>query len=90
MANARYRFEQADDRHAHLHHDRSHPVGIARLERRDWLLIGLIALFGMFGFTALMLYGMQLVSGVVGATIMSTTPAVTALGAILFLKEHPT
>lgn len=58
--------------------------------RRDWLLVALIALFGMFGFSALMLYGMKLVSGVTGAVVMSTTPAVTAAGAMLFLNDRPT
>ena len=58
--------------------------------RRDWLLVALIALFGMFGFSALMLYGMKMVSGVTGAVVMSTTPAVTAAGSMLFLKDRPT
>lgn len=60
------------------------------LSRRDWLIVSLIALFGMFGFSALMLYGMKLVSGVTGAVVMSTTPAVTATGSMLFLKDRPT
>lgn len=58
------------------------------LGRRDWLVVGLIALFGMFGFTVAMLYGMKLVSGVAGSIVMSTTPAITALGAFLFLGER--
>ncbi len=57
---------------------------------RDWGLIALIALFGMFGFSALMLYGMKMVSGVVGAAVMSTTPAITAAGAMLFMGDRPT
>jgi len=60
---------------------------IARLDRRDWLLTALIAFFGMFGFTVFMLAGMSLVSGVTGAVVMSTTPAVTAGVAILLLGE---
>jgi drug/metabolite transporter (DMT)-like permease len=36
-----------------------------------------------------MLYGMRLASGAIGATVMSMTPAITALAAILFLGEHP-
>jgi drug/metabolite transporter (DMT)-like permease len=63
---------------------------VRQLGRRDWLLIGLISLFGMFGFSALMLYGMRMVSGVVGAVVMSTAPAVTAAGAILFMGDAPT
>lgn len=63
---------------------------VRRLKRHDWLLIGLISLFGMFGFSALMLYGMRLVSGVAGAIVMSTTPAVTAIGSIVFLGDKVT
>ncbi|HSA82550.1 MAG TPA: DMT family transporter, partial [Geminicoccaceae bacterium] len=62
---------------------------VRHFERRDWLLVGLISLFGMFGFSALMLYGMRMVSGVVGAVVMSTAPAVTAAGAILFMRDAP-
>lgn len=61
---------------------------IAKLGRTDWLLTALIALFGMFGFTVFMLLGMSLVSGVVGAIVMSTTPAVTAAAAILLVGER--
>ena len=57
---------------------------------RDWLAIGAISLFGMFGFTAFMLFGMRMVTGVVGATVMSTTPAVTALASMIVLREKPT
>ncbi len=60
------------------------------LTKKDWLYTVLIALFGMFGFTTFMLYGMQMIPGTAGAIIMSTTPAVTALTAIVFLKESPT
>lgn len=61
---------------------------LRELSRRDWLGIGAIALFGIFGFTIAMFYGMSRVSGVVGSVVMSTTPAVTALGARLFLAER--
>lgn len=64
--------------------------GVRKLGRQDWILVGLIALFGMFGFSALMLYGMKLVSGVVGATVMSTAPAVTAAASMLFLGDRTT
>ena len=60
------------------------------LGRRDWALVGLIALFGMFGFSALMLYGMAMVAGVVGAIVMSTAPAVTAAASMLFMGDSPT
>ena len=67
-----------------------HRTQVASMSRRDWLLTALVALFGMVGFTALMLYGMRLVSGVVGAIVMSTTPAVTAGASMLFLGDRPT
>lgn len=63
---------------------------IPKLNRKDWLITGLIALFGMFGFTAFMLYGMKMVSGVVGAIVMSTTPAVTALASMTLMGDKPT
>jgi drug/metabolite transporter (DMT)-like permease len=67
---------------------RAQGLDLRALSRRDWIVVGLIALFGMVGFTVAMLYGMKLVSGVAGSIVMSTTPAVTALGAFLFLGER--
>lgn len=64
--------------------------GLRHLTRRDWLLVALIAIFGMFGFSVFMLYGMQLVPGTVGAVVMSTTPAVTAAAAMLLMGESAT
>ena len=54
-----------------------------------WLLTKRFArakrsLFGMVGFTAAMLFGMRLTTGVIGSTIMSATPAVTAAAAVVF------
>ncbi|MGD1877627.1 MAG: DMT family transporter [Kiloniellaceae bacterium] len=60
---------------------------VRTLSRRDWLLTGLIAIFGMFGFSVFMLMGMSLVPGVTGAVVMATTPAVTAAAAILLVGE---
>ena len=60
---------------------------IKLIDRADWLRIFAIAVFGMFGFSVLMLYGMQSAPGAVGATIMGMTPAVTALAAIMFTGE---
>lgn len=57
------------------------------LSRRDWLIVAGVALIGNIGFSLFMLAGMQMVSGVAGAVIMSLTPAVTAIAAVLFLKE---
>jgi drug/metabolite transporter (DMT)-like permease len=57
--------------------------------RDRWLLLG-IAVFGVLGFTAFMLYGMKLVSGVTGSVVMSTTPAVTATLSVILFKEEVT
>lgn len=57
--------------------------------RDRWLLFG-IAVFGVLGFTAFMLYGMKLVSGVTGSIVMSSTPAATAVLSIVFFKDTVT
>lgn len=56
-----------------------------KAKRADIAVIAAIAAFGMVGFTATMLFGMRMTTGVIGSTIMSATPAVTALAAVLFL-----
>lgn len=58
---------------------------VAKISRRDWLYLGLIALFGMVGFTVFLIYGMKMVSGVAGSIIMSFTPALTAVAAFTFM-----
>lgn len=64
-------------------------LGVLRdLPRRDWIAVAAIAVIGMFGFTTLLLFGMRLVPGVVGAIVMSTAPAVTATGSVLFLGDR--
>ena len=63
-------------------------ASLRRLSRRDWVLVGAIAIAGMFGFSVLMLYGMQRVPGVVGAMIMSTAPAVTAVASVIFFRDR--
>lgn len=57
--------------------------------RDGWLLFA-IALFGVLGFTAFMLYGMKMVTGVTGSVVMSATPAVTAVLSIVFFKDEVT
>jgi drug/metabolite transporter (DMT)-like permease len=56
----------------------------AHLQRSDWWVILAISAFGMVGFTTTMLFGMRLTSGVIGSTIMSATPAITAGAAVVF------
>jgi drug/metabolite transporter (DMT)-like permease len=65
-------------------------AALRAMGRPDWLRTAAIALVGMCAFTVLMLYGMRLVSGVVGAIVMSTTPALTAVCAVLLLGERAT
>jgi drug/metabolite transporter (DMT)-like permease len=59
-----------------------------RLPRRDWALLFGIAAIGTFGFSVLMLLGMQRAPGAAAAVVMATTPAVTAVGAVIFLGDH--
>lgn len=58
-----------------------------QLTAREWRFVALVALFGNVAFSLLMLGGMRLVPGVVGSVVMSTTPMVTALASVYFLKE---
>ena len=57
----------------------------AKATKTDWLVILAISAFGMVGFTATMLFGMRFTTGVIGSTIMSASPAVTAVAAVVFL-----
>lgn len=61
---------------------------LGRLDRREWVFIAAIALFGMFGFSILLTLGMRMVTGVIGSVVMATTPAVTTAAAVLFLGER--
>lgn len=63
---------------------------IPRIGGRDRLLLGGIAVVGTFGFTLLLFYGMRQAPGAVGAVVMATTPAVTAIGAVVFLHDRIT
>ena len=58
---------------------------VAKIERRDWGYLCLVALFGMVGFTVFLIYGMKMISGVAGSIIMSFTPALTAMAAFVFM-----
>lgn len=49
-----------------------------------------IGVVGTFAFTAFMLIGMREAPGAVGAVVMATTPAVTAIASVLFLGDHLT
>ena len=58
------------------------------LDRRDWLVLAGIAVGGMFLFSMFMLSGMRSIPGAVGGVVMATTPAVTAAGSVLFLRDR--
>ncbi|WP_345813601.1 DMT family transporter [Paraburkholderia sp. PREW-6R] len=62
---------------------------LRRVKRDEWINLFLQALFGTFGFTLLMLNGVQRTSAVAAGVITSTIPAVVALFAWLMLKERP-
>ena len=64
--------------------------GMPRLGGRDWVLLAGIAVIGTFGFTLLLFYGMRHAPGAAGAIVMASTPAVTAIGAVLFLHDQLT
>lgn len=60
------------------------------LDRGDWFRAMVLAVVGMFGFTVLLAMGMARLPGVSGSVIMGTTPAVTAVAAIVVLGEPQT
>lgn len=60
---------------------------VAKITRRDWAYLSLISMFGMVGFTLLLIYGMKFISGVAGSIIMSFTPALTAMAAYFFMRS---
>lgn len=55
--------------------------------KKNWLRLVGVSLIGIVGFTVFLLLGMKEVSGVIGSIIMSTTPAITAVGAVLFFGD---
>lgn len=59
----------------------------SKLKKNDYLVLFGIATVGVIGFTAALIFGMRHISGVAGSIIMSTTPAVTALGSFLFFHD---
>lgn len=57
--------------------------------RKNAILIGLQALFGMVGFRVCLFYGMRHISAAAGGIILGSTPAVLALLSYAFLGERP-
>ena len=62
---------------------------LRRLTRRDILFMVLQALFGIVLFRLLTLLGLRLTSAVDAGIILSTTPGVMTLSAIILLRERP-
>ncbi len=62
--------------------------GIPSISMRDLWILFLQALFGVFFFNILMLYGLTITTAIEGGIITSTLPAVTAGLAFLFFKEQ--
>ncbi len=67
---------------------RRHGTRWPRLDVGDRWRVAAIAAVGTVGFTLLLFYGLRIVPGAVGAVVMATTPAITALGAVLFLHDR--
>lgn len=61
---------------------------LREIPRAQWPRIVAIALFGMVLFSVFLLYGMKEISGAVGGIVMATTPAITAAGSVLFLRDR--
>lgn len=58
-----------------------------KLNNKEWLLLFLQSLFGVFLFSIFMLYGVRYTSAISAGIITSTTPACIALIAFFFLRE---
>lgn len=58
-----------------------------RLKTRDWKMLLLQAVFGIFLFRSFLLAGLHLTSPVEAGVLTGATPAITALLALLLLKE---
>jgi drug/metabolite transporter (DMT)-like permease len=61
---------------------------IRKIGKTEITALALITIFGMVGFSVLLLYGMSMTTGTAASVIMAMTPAMTAIGAWLFFKER--
>lgn len=61
-----------------------------KIPKKDWLLLFLQALTGIFAFRICVILGLRLTSAIEGGIIMSTTPVIMALFSYVFLKESLT
>jgi len=63
---------------------------VKRLGGRDFVFLGVQALFGIFLFRLFLLNGLTLTSSAEAGILTSAAPAMTAVMAVFFLKERPT
>ena len=63
---------------------------LAKLNAKQWLEIVLLSLFGVVGFTTLMLIGIQYTSAINAGIISSSLPAMIALLSLVVLREYIT
>ena len=61
---------------------------LRNISKGSWLYILGIGGIGLVAFSIFLLTGMKLVNGVVGAMVMSLSPAAVALGAAWFMRDH--
>lgn len=67
---------------------RDEESALPSLSGADWARMGGIVVAGMFLFSIFMLYGMKETTGAIGGIVMATTPAITAAGSIVFLRDR--
>jgi drug/metabolite transporter (DMT)-like permease len=60
---------------------------LKKLSKKDWWMIAGIGGIGLVLFSIFLLSGMKMVNGVVGAVVMSMSPAAMAVGANLFMPD---
>lgn len=61
---------------------------IKRLSGRQWLILCVQALFGVFLFRICLTFGLHYTSAAEAGIITGSTPAITALFTFMFLREH--
>ena len=65
-------------------------LSLSVMSIKSYLLIVLQAVFGIFLFRCLLLYGLLYTGSIEAGILTGATPAITAIFAMLFLKEAPT
>jgi drug/metabolite transporter (DMT)-like permease len=61
--------------------------GLPRLDRRQWVGVALLGATGVAAFNLMFMFGLETVAASRGSLIVALNPAVTLLGAALFLRE---